>query len=306
MINMLLEHNLMTEMNCGANYTCILNDNSLFLPTEYKVLQSQNNNCFVKCMKMLYDGKVQFYYLTSQYQPFGSLLSMLSPDSFLTVVSGLFADIIDVKNNGFLSCLNINIDLDHIYIDTTNYQVKLVYIPTGKRLFTDNAQFESELRTGLVKVISKTPSLASSKTMQLMQDLSNGMLSLEDLHKRIKGNQVIEWGGRKDTSPVASTERKCRLIAVNSPMQTVIDVNKDDFVIGKREDSVDGVITFNKMISRVHCKITQKNGDICIVDLHSANGTYLNRMRLQPDQLYPIKDGDIVRLANSEFKIQIG
>lgn len=306
-MNMLLEQNLLAEMNCGSNYTCILNDNALFLPTEYKVLQSQDNSCFVKCMKMLFNGQIQFYYLTSQYQTLSGLLSTLTPDSFLAIVTNLLANIIDVKNNGFLSCLNINIDFDHIYIDVANYQVKLIYIPTSRKVFSDNAQFENELRTNLIKLISKTSSLSSSKNIQLMQDLSNGMLSMEDLYKRIKGNHNVQVE-RSGTLPEqrAPSLGCCKIIAIGTSVPLTLEVNKDEYVIGKKAEAVDGVISFNKMISRIHCKIVKKNGGFSVVDLRSANGTYVNRVRLQPEMPYPINNGDILKLANSEFKIQIG
>ena len=47
-MNVLIEHNVITEMECGSNFAYILNDNSAFLSTEYKVLQSQAKSCFVK------------------------------------------------------------------------------------------------------------------------------------------------------------------------------------------------------------------------------------------------------------------
>lgn len=57
-MNALIENNYIKEIECGSNFSYILNDNSTFLSTEYKVLQSQANSCFVKCMKMMYNGKV--------------------------------------------------------------------------------------------------------------------------------------------------------------------------------------------------------------------------------------------------------
>lgn len=309
-MNMLLEQGQLTDMNCGANYTCILNDNSLFLPTEYKVLQSQNNSCFVKCMKMQYNGKIQFFYLTAGYQSFDGLLHMLTPDSFLTIVSNLLADIIDVKNNGFLSCLNIDISFEHIFVDASNYQVRLIYVPSGKKIFSDNSMFENELRTGLVKLISKNESLSSSKTFRLMQDLSNGMMPLEDLYKRIKGNHNVRPVSSPAVDGIASPAPRinssCRIVSVGTPSPVVVDVTKDEFVIGKKVGSVDGVISFSKVISRVHCKIIREKSNYFIMDMHSANGTYVNNMRLQPDVMFQIRNDDIVRLANCEFKVQIG
>ena len=73
-MNALIENNCIKEMECGSNFSYILSDNSTFLSTEYKVLQSQANSCFVKCMKMMYNGKVQLYYLTKGLKSFASMI----------------------------------------------------------------------------------------------------------------------------------------------------------------------------------------------------------------------------------------
>ena len=41
------------------------------------------------------------------------------------------------------------------------------------------------------------------------------------------------------------------------------------------------------------------------MDLDSLNGTYLNNIRLQTQRPVIIKNGDNIRLANSEFKVVI-
>ena len=303
-MNVHVEKGYITEMECGSNFAYILNDNSAFLSTEYKVLQSQTDSCFVKCMKMLYNGKVQLYYLTKSLKPFALMIPTLDADSFLTIVANLFSDIIDVKHNGFLSCQNIDISFERIYIDPTTYKVSLVYLPIGKKIYDDNSSFENEIRTGLVKLISGVSTLSSSKTMQLASDLSNGTLTLEDVYSRIKG------GKRVDVVNVVNREKSTgsgslRIIAMNAPTRTELVVNKDEFVIGKKAELCDGVVGFNKMISRSHCKIVKRGNQFTIVDLQSANGTYVNKVRLQPNQPHLIKNGDVIRLANSDFQVSI-
>ena len=59
------------------------------------------------------------------------------------------------------------------------------------------------------------------------------------------------------------------------------------------------------MISRMHCKIIRQGEQYAVVDLKSANGTYLNGIRLQANQATPIKNGDVIRLANSDFRVVI-
>ena len=180
-MNTLIENNYISEMECGSNFSYVLSDNSTFLSTEYKVLQSQANSCFVRCMKMMYNGHVQLYYLTKGLKSFASMIPSLDAESFLTIVSNLLSDIIDVKHNGFLSCQNIDIAFERIYVDPTTYKVSLVYLPLSKRIYDDNASFENEIRTGLIKLISGISALSSPKTMQFSADLSNGTLSIEDL-----------------------------------------------------------------------------------------------------------------------------
>ena len=306
-MNTLIENNYISEMECGSNFAYILSENSTFLSTEYKVLQSQANSCFVKCMKMIYNGNVQLYYLTKGLKSFASMIPSLDADSFLTIVSNMLSDIIDVKHNGFLSCQNIDISFERIYVDPTTHKVSLVYLPLSKRIFDDNSSFENEIRTGLVKLISGVSTLSSPKTMQFSADLSNGTLSIEDLHARIKGGKtIVDRGGTDEVIQNKSSSGSLRIIAMNAPTRVEIVVTKDEFVIGKKPELCDGVIDFNKMISRSHCKINRRGNQYTITDLQSANGTFVNKIKLQPNQPHLINNGDVIRLANSDFQVSIG
>lgn len=303
-MNMLIENNVITQMECGSNFAYILNDNSAFLSTEYKVLQSQANNCFVKCMKMMFNGKLQLFYLTKGFKTFASMIPSMNSESFLTIISNLLSDIINVNRNGFLSCKNIDIAFEHIYVDPATYKVSLVYLPLRKHIYDDNSGFENELRTGLIKLIAGVSTISAPKTMQLFSDLSNGTLSIEDLYMRIQGGQSnSKWN---DPASKKNGSGLMHIIAMNAPTRVEITVTKDEFVIGKKAEICDGVIGFNKMISRSHCRINKRGNQYTITDLQSANGTYVNKIRLQPNQPYPINNGDIIRLANSDFQVSIG
>lgn len=305
-MNALIENNFISEIICGSNFAYVLSDNNAFLPTEYKVLQSQMNSCFVRCMKMTYNGKIQLYYLTKGLKSFASMIPILDADSFLTIIVNLFTDIVDVMHNGFLSCQNIDISFERIYVDPATYKVSLIYLPIGQRLFDESAAFENELRTSLVKLISNILNLASPKTRRFSVDLSNGSLSFEDLLRRIKdkrGDDTIR-DAQVNTNENSVTYR-LKITAMNAPTRVELEMTKDEFVIGKKKELVDGVISFNKMISRSHCKINRRGNLYTITDLQSANGTYVNKLRLQPNQPCQINNGDIVRLADSDFQVTI-
>lgn len=304
-MNLLIENKIITQTECGSNFTYILNDNNDFLSTEYKVLQSQSNSCFVKCMKMLFNGKIQLYYLTQSLKPFSVLIPSLSSENFITIIANIFADVIEVKHNGFLSCQNIDISFEHIFVDPATFKVQLIYLPISKHFYSDNSDFENELRTGLIKLISGVSTLSTPKTMQLTTDLSNGMLTLEDLYNRVKGGNST--GPVNMHNEIINNKKATglKIIAMNAPARVEIDINKDSFVIGKKADLCDGVVGFNKMISRSHCRVDKCGSQYTVTDLQSANGTYINNVRLQANQPYPIKSGDIIRMANSDFQAVI-
>ncbi|MGN1139426.1 MAG: FHA domain-containing protein [Ruminococcus sp.] len=302
-MNSLIEKKNITEMMCGSNFSYVLNDNSIFLSTEYKVLQSQANNCFVKCMKMYFNGKIQLFYLTNTHVSMLSILPKLNPESFLSVVVNLFGSIIEAKNNGFLSCKNIDISFDHIFIDPSTLKVKLVYIPASNSLYDDISFFENEIRVNLIKIISEMSNISSPKTLRLSSDLQNGSVTVEDIFSKLNGKTVIETP--IEETPISSGANSLKLVAMNVQPRVEVLVNKSEFIIGKKQSAVDGVVSFNKMISRVHCKVICKQNQYYIEDLMSANGTYVNNIRIQPNVVTIIKSGDIVRLANSDFQVVI-
>lgn len=300
-MNRLLEKEYLQEVKCGSNFSYVLTDNGAFLSTEYKVLQSQFDGCFIKCMKMLYNGKIQLFYHTNTLKSFSAMLPTMDDDSFLTITANLIGNIIDVKHNGFLSCRNIDISFDKIFVDPSTHKVSLIYIPVSERIYDDDSTFENEVRTSLVKLISGTSTLSTPKTIQLASDLSNGHLSMENLHAYMKGNK--RGVPKNGDNPKPKASKGIKIVALNAPTRVEIPITKDTFVVGKNASAVDGAISFNKMISRVHCRIDKTGTQYTITDLKSANGTYVNKVRLQVNQPYPIKVGDIIRLANSDFQV---
>lgn len=304
-MNRLVAAGLLEGMPCGANFAYILSDSNLFLPTEYKVLRSQTGNGFVRCMKMLYNGKLQMYYFTEELKPLSAMLHFLDADTFLTIVANLFADIETVNNNGFLSIRNVDISPDHIYVDPASCKVQLIYLPVSERLFEDRVAFENTLRQNLMRLITVTPAVSSPLTHQLVADLSNNHCSLQAMCDKIREAHSEMFGDNVTVRIAPAKETVVRITALNGPTNLQMVINKDSFVIGKSETGVDGTISYNRMISRAHCRINKDGTVVTITDLQSSNGTYVNQTRLQPNQPCQLQNGDIIRLANSDFQVSI-
>lgn len=296
-----------TEMQCGSNISYILNESHLLMSTEYKVMQNMISSCFLKCMKMLYNGKTQLYYLTSGMKSLDMMMSQLNTNNSVLIFNNLLSGVIEVKNNGFLSCQNMIISLNHIYIDPVTYKVYFIYLPIHHRLYDDEISFEKELRNQLIQLIEQIPNVNLAKINQLSSDLNNYMFTLEEVYKRFKADLTTKVKEYKetDTSVPKNREVSLHIVAMNAPMTVDIEITKNDFVIGKSVNYADGIISFNKMISRQHCKVTKIKNQYYISDLNSANGTYVNNIRLGQLEQRLLKNGDIIRLANSDFKVVI-
>ena len=58
-------------------------------------------------------------------------------------------------------------------------------------------------------------------------------------------------------------------------------------------------------VSRLHAVIKRSGANIIIMDLGSANGTYLNGKRLQPNMDQVVKHGDVVALGKLKLQILV-
>lgn len=310
-MNELIQQGAITELSGSQNAQYILNDKSTFALTEFKVLRSQTKN-FIKCAKVTYNGKIKLLYFTASFKSFRNMLSSLDEDAFLTVIANVLNAIIEIKNNGFLSCTNLDLSFDKIFVDQSTFEIKFIYLPVNNPN-TDTASFENELRSEFIKLISTIPAFSSEKMKRVSGYLSNGSMSLNQLYgsvcSEIKGRSSASSGTRKNTGSdkgsAGGAQKPLRFVSVNSPAKINFNITTPEFVIGKNPSQVNGVITFNNAISRVHCRITYQNNMYSITDLGSANGTFINGSRIVAHRPYQIKNGDMIRLANSDFRIQL-
>lgn len=353
----------------------ILQNDQMFFQTGYKVLQSQEKNGFIRCTKVIFNGQDKLVYDISKYKSFDTLLSVISPDAFISIIKNLLDVIIEVNNNGFMQYSNIEINFNKVFVDNNNYKVYLIYLPINVMGNSDDYNvFEKQLKNNIINAATSNPNILTPQLQGMLQVIKNDMTSIEVLKEKFAGinsmsvNKPIT-GGLNTISPMQQqqgayqqpayqqqpvampmpeqkVEKKKRgglfskkekksnnqmpdanvilqpqceggateildeglynditLVGINTPQEFRATISKPEFFIGKKADSVDACINFNNAVSRVHCKIITSNNEHFIVDLGSANGTYVNGYRLNVNQQMPIKQGDSIKLANSEFAI---
>lgn len=393
------------------NLAYILQYPNLFFQTGYKVLQGQEKNGFIRCTKVLHNGKDKLIYDISKYKSLDTLLPGLRPDTFMTVVMNLIDVVIEVKNNGFMQCENIDLSFDKIFVDCNNFKVYLIYLPIDTPTNKDSYEiFENQFKSNVISTINSYANLSNSISIYLCECMKNPINSIENIKQALsdnngyqakaeptnyntayqnqtqenqfaynqssnqtfnqpynqsnnqqnQGTEVLNQNnqnsaqgfngqqqyanqvianvseskkkkglfsrifGAKNNKQQATYEPNFQaeleggateilddifmpsivLSGVKTPEKIDFVINKEEFVIGKKADSVDGLLAFSNAISRIHCKIIYADGRYFIVDLGSANGTYVNGVRINSNQQTPIKQGDRIRLANNDFIIK--
>ncbi len=310
-MNELIKQGLIIEKKGTQNVQYIFNEKETFSLTEYKVLRSQNKN-FAKCSKVLFNGKVKLVYFTGSYKSLRSMLNSIDFDTFLSILSNVFSCMIEIKNNGFLSCNDLDLDFEKIFIDQNTLEVFLVYLPITDSS-TDVLSFENEFRSEVIKLINTVPAFAGEKAGRVCNYLSNGNVTIEQLYQSVRSeinsfvkgkNPSVHPGGGGVMPPNSNPQPVMTISALNAPVPKQLSVNRPEFIIGKNPAKVHGVIDFNPAVSRIHCKINFESGEYYITDLGSANGTFVNSKKLAPQIPKLLTSGCVIRLANSDFKIE--
>lgn len=285
--------NQISKLKYDKNIAYLLNDD-LFAPTEYKVMQAQTD-VFIKCMKLLYNGKIQLFYVVDDSVAISDIVDKVDEEGFANIILNLLRSIKDVRSNGFLSINNIDLSFDSIFVDRQTYKVKVVYLP----IYNDKKEnFENTLINNLINLINNSHLKESLKIKRMIERIKMNGLSADSFNLK------------KEKYPEAQYVKQSiygglKLVSIDASVYTEFRVNSNQFVIGKNKELVDGVISYNNKVSRVHCKIIRSHNHYSIIDLNSLNGTFVNNVKLKSNYPMIIKNGDVIRLANSEFKVVV-
>lgn len=84
-----------------------------------------------------------------------------------------------------------------------------------------------------------------------------------------------------------------------------VQINKDQFYVGKDGLKSDFCVKGNPSISRTHVLIKRVDNAFFIEDLKATNGTYHNDVKLQPSQSVKLSSGDRIKMADEEFIFRV-
>lgn len=84
----------------------------------------------------------------------------------------------------------------------------------------------------------------------------------------------------------------------------VLEISGFPCVIGSMPSYCDVVID-NRIISRMHACIKSEDNNCYIEDMNSTNGTFVNEIRIKPDEKKIIRSGDTIQMAALSYVVEI-
>lgn len=309
-----IEEGKLLEVHGPQSLSYILEDDSLFNLSEYKILHNQDNDFFVDCAKLRYNGKIKLTYFLDDYVSLRALLPTLEAYTFVTVLTNLLDSVVEIVHNGYLDVADLNLEFNRIYVDPASLTVRLIYVPLNSERVSGTvvltAPVTDRFRAELRKLILNSPGLSGGRLRVVSDWLDDKSLSLEDVCKNVRAMSPAASGGgaAPQSAPAARgghTRRRVTITALNAPEPLTVEINKPEFRLGRSKTDTDCCLLFNAAIGRMHCRIFNSNGVVTVEDADSRNGTFVNKVRLKPHERKTLHDQDVLRLANSDFSVRI-
>jgi hypothetical protein len=133
------------------------------------------------------------------------------------------------------------------------------------------------------------------------------------LNKAATGELVVESAPMVIDAPASAGVISISLVVINSGRRIALEAGAD-LLVG-RKDNQRGIYPdvdlgldggYDAGVSRRHAIIASQGGSFALEDLGSANGTFVNGRRLQPETPAPIRHGDELKFGTLILRFEIG
>ena len=136
-----------------------------------------------------------------------------------------------------------------------------------------------------------------------------GFIKLEDIKDDILNNidnvknRLLDDDFDSDDTVILN-DKIGYLVEHNKTYKKRIEIDKDEFIIGRFKEVVDYNIV-NKTVGKIHSKIIKRGNKFYLIDLDSKNGTYINSSKLKPNIPCEIKVGSVIVFSNAKYTFEI-
>lgn len=113
-------------------------------------------------------------------------------------------------------------------------------------------------------------------------------------------NQSESYNGETVVMGVRNPSKVRHLRSLSKGSDSIISLDKLPYILGKMEECAD-IVLKDPSISRLHARLFEEDGEIYMQDLNSKNGTYINNLELEANEIVKLKLGDEVIFGNLRY-----
>lgn len=301
------------SIECAQNRAYVLSDDALFFGTGYKVLQGQEQECFVPCAKLRFNGKIKLVYFTKGCPTLASYAATVNAADLRKTLAQIVDSVLEIRNNGFLAVRNLLLGLDDVFVDVDRGAPKFVYLPVNVAVSGQNDLQACQRLYELCAEAAASASCAGSFLEEVRHAsgyLSGDLLALREALRQGSCAGSGQESERHPTAQPVSVASKApagpryHLVATDPYRATVLQIPDGQTILGKSPTKANCVISSSAAVSRAHCRLTvDREGNLSVTDLNSVNGTFANGVRVEPGSEARLSEGSILRLADVEFRV---
>ncbi len=279
------------EIVCTEEYIGYTFDEKALSMLEYKVLMNLEQGGVLPAFQVKRNGNPQLLYLIPEgFHTLETLTYSLEPDMFLHVAAAIDKVSTGIEENGFLKFEHLDMNPDHIVLNIHTGSLQMIYLPVSIGMETAILGKDNVLRELFQKLAARNGHGETAPGLrQLRMDLADRCMEFWQILERIQAGAYGEM--RHFANPY--------LVVLDNQM--CLEVNKAEYLIGKNQEIVDGVICNHDTVSRMHCAILKEEGCCYIQDLGSKNGTFVNDQYVSAGSKVRLRNGDRIRLAACEL-----
>lgn len=289
----------------GDGYvTYLLEEERVYSQTGYKMLLSDSLRSILPCTQIRFNGRRKFVYLAGEYRRLSKILPTFGENEFLEVMTELISAFLELKDHPFARACGLELAGDCIFVDHKTREVYLIYLPVGDEYeHTEWFELEAVLRNRIAEWSGKMSYSPGDKILRFLAALQEADCSLEEISKRFRPKKKQPVRG--ETKPLRQRGDRLCLQYMGTDQKLEFTITDEKFVLGRSQYRADGQISGNLRVGNVHCTIWHRDGQFYAEDMQSRNGTYINGFILKAGEHRLLHQGDILKLADSPFLVDI-
>ena len=268
----------------------LLNSERLLDKDAFHFLENGEEKGLIPCDWIRFNDRIKLVYFTDSYENLGERLPQMSLDEICGVGKALLDRIKGLEGNHSISLENLVWDVDSIYLDGKG-RVYGLCLPAVLPEESLNSQIYMKRVYAILE--------------EMLEHTEGGREVCRQIEFQ-KEREFGDWDSLQGAleKRMPEEDEMILLKGVNTPETQSFRIGHEKYRIGTDGEQADGVISGVNTVSPVHAVVGWNDISFYVMDLDSANGTFVNDQKIAPMSQVPIGKGSVLRFADCTFNVE--